>query len=154
MTSGIIYHKIVVLAATALKATSNEMIMKFAFPATAEMYCVAPEEILEESHLRDALKADLMLLAESSWRRAHTERTARDDSLAKLVVEMDAPMELAKHWEAMAAETHSADHDKHGVVDGLAEDKTGRMLSPLKLLDFETDRSQTLPRRGHLGVDQ
>ncbi len=127
-----------------------ETIMQFAFPVTAaEMYCDAPEEILEESQLRDALRADLMLLAESSWRRAHTERTASDDSLAKLAVEMDAPMELAKHWEAMAAEMHRGDHDEHGGVDRLAEDKAGRLLSPLELLDFETDRSQTIPLRGH-----
>jgi len=126
-----------------------ETIMKFAFPATAEMYCDAPDEVFEESQWRDALRADLMLLAESSWRRAHTERTARDDSLAKLAVEMDAPVELAKQWEAMAAATHGDDHDEHGVVDGLAEDEAGRLLSPLELLDFETDRSQTIPLRGH-----
>jgi len=126
-----------------------ETIMKFAFPATAEMYCDALEEVLEESQLRDALRADLMLLAESSWRRAHLERTARDDSVAKLAVEMDAPMELAKYWEAMVAEMHGGEHDEHGVVDGLDEDKADRMLSPLQLLDFETDRSQTIPLRGH-----
>ena len=126
-----------------------ETIMKFAFPATAEMYCDAPEEIFEESQWRDALRADLMLLAEASWRRAHTERTARDDSLAKLAVQMDAPMALARHWEALAAGTHGGDLDEHGVVDGLAGDETGRRLSPLELLDFETDRSQTIPLRGH-----
>jgi len=104
-----------------------ETIMKFAFPATAEMYCDALEEVLEESQLRDALRADLMLLAESSWRRAHLERTARDDSVAKLAVEMDAPMELAKYWEAMVAEMHGGEHDEHGVVDGLDEDKADRM---------------------------
>ena len=49
----------------------------------------------------------------------------------------------------MAAATHRSDHDEHGVVDGLAEDKAGRLLSPLELLDFETDRSQTIPLRGH-----
>ena len=126
-----------------------ETIMKFAFPATAEMYCGAPAEVLDESQLRDALRADLMLLTESSWRWAHTERTARDDSIAKVAVEMDAPMGLAKHWEAMVAGTRRGDQDEHGVVDGLAEDKAGRMLSPLSLLDFETDRSQTIPLRGH-----
>jgi hypothetical protein len=126
-----------------------ETIMKFAFPATAEVYYEAPEEFLEESQLRDALRADLMLLAESSWRRAHMERTARDDPLAKLAVEMDAPMALAEHWEAMATGTHWGDHDEHGVVDGLAEDRAARMLSPLELLDFETGRSQTIPLRGH-----
>lgn len=123
-----------------------ETIMKFAFPATAKMYYDAPDEVLDESQLRDALRADLMLLAESSWRRAHTERTARDDSAAKLAVDMDAPMELVKLWEAMVAGTDGGDH---GVVDGMAEDKAGRMLSPLELLDFETDRSQTIPQRGH-----
>ncbi len=79
--------------------TAGEMLetmMKFAFPATAEMYYDAPEEVLDESQWREALRADLMLLAEASWRRAHTERTARDDSLAKLAVQMDAPMELAR----------------------------------------------------------
>jgi hypothetical protein len=126
-----------------------ETIMQFAFPATAEMYCDAPDEVFEESQWRDALRADLMLLAEASWRRAHTERTARDDSLAKLAVQMDAPMELAKHWEALAAATHRGDHDEYGVVDRLAEDEAGRLLSPLELLDFETDRSQTIPLRGH-----
>ena len=126
-----------------------ETIMNFAFPATAEMYCEAPDEVPEESQWRDALRADLMLLAEASWRRAHTERTARDDSLAKLAVQMDAPMELARHWEAMAAATHRGDHDEQGVVDGLAEDKAGRTLLPLELLDFETARSQTMPLRGH-----
>jgi len=127
-----------------------ETIMKFAFPATAaEIYCAAPEEVLEESQLRDALRADLMLLAESSWRRAHTERNAKDDSLAKLAVAMDVPMELAKHWEAMAAATHRGDQDEHDVVDGSAEDEADRLLSPLELLDSETDRSQTIPLRGH-----
>ncbi len=126
-----------------------ETIMRFAFPATAELYCDAFEEDLDESQLRDALRADLMLLAESSWRQAHAERTARDDPLAKLAVEMDAPMELVKQWEAMAAEMHRGDHEEQGVVDGLAEKKAGRMLSPLDLLDFETGRSQTTPLRGH-----
>ena len=127
-----------------------ETIMKFAFPATAaEIYCAAPEEVLEESQLRDALRADLMLLAKSSWRRAHTERNAKDDSLAKLAVAMDVPMELAKHWEAMAAATHRGDQDEHDVVDGSAEDEADRLLSPLELLDSETDRSQTIPLRGH-----
>jgi hypothetical protein len=123
-----------------------ETIMKFAFPATAKMYCDAPDEVLDESQLRDALRADLMLLAESSWRRAHMERTARDDSVAKLAVDMDAPIELVKLLEAMVAGTDGGDH---GVVDGLAEDKAGRMISPQELLDFETDRSQTIPLRGH-----
>jgi len=123
--------------------------MKFAFPATAEMCCGAPEEVLEESHLRDALRADLMLLTESSWRWAYTERTARDDSVAKVAVEMDAPIGLAKHWEAMVAGTRRGDHDEHGVVAELAEDEAGRMISPLELLDLETDRSQTIPLRDH-----
>jgi len=126
-----------------------ETIMNFAFPATAEVYYETPEEVFEESQWRDVLRADLMLLAESSWRRAHTERTARDDSLAQLAVQMDAPMALAKLWEAMAAATHRGDHDEHGVVDRLDEDEAGRLLSPLELLDFETDRTQTIPLRGH-----
>jgi len=126
-----------------------ETIMKFAFPATAEVYFDASEEVLDESQLRDALRADLILLAESSWRRAQSERTARDDPVAKLAVEMDAPIELIKHWEAMVAATHRGDRDEQGVFDGLAEDKAGRMLSPLEILDFETDRSQTIPLRGH-----
>ena len=126
-----------------------ETIMKFAFPATAEVYYDTPDEVLDESQLRDALRADLMLLARSSWRRAHTERTARDDPVARLAVEMDAPMELAKHWQAMATGTYRSDHDGRGGVDGLAEDKAGRMLSPLQLLDFETDTSQKMPLRGH-----
>jgi len=78
-----------------------ETIMKFAFPATAKMYYSASEEVLEESQLQDALRADLTLLAESSWRRAQVEQTARDDSVVKLAVEMDAPMELVKYWKAM-----------------------------------------------------
>ena len=126
-----------------------ETIMKFAFPATAEMYCDAPDEVFEASQWRDALRADLMLLAEASWRRAHTERTARDDLLAQLAVEMDAPMALAKQWEAMAAATHSGDQEEHDVVHGVSEDEAGRLLSPLDLFDFETDRSQTIPLRGH-----
>ena len=76
-----------------------ETIMAFAFPATAKVYDEAPEEVLDESQLRDALSADLMLLTESTWRRAHTERTASNDPIARLAVEMDAPMELAKHWD-------------------------------------------------------
>jgi len=126
-----------------------ESIMKFAFPATAEVYYHGPDEVLDHSQLREALRADLMLLTESSWRRAHTERTAREDPLAKLAVEMDAPMELAKRWAEMASGTHRDDYDEHDVVDWLGEDEAGRMLSPLELLDFETDRSQTIPMRGH-----
>ncbi len=123
--------------------------MKFAFPATAEVYCDAPEEVLDESPLRDALRADLRLLAESSWRQAHTERAARDNPVAKLAVEMDAPMELAKHWEALANGTYRGDHEEHGGVEGLAENESTRMLSTLELLDFETEASQTIPLRGH-----
>ncbi|MFN2219119.1 MAG: hypothetical protein ACK2UA_10975 [Anaerolineae bacterium] len=133
--------------------TAGEMlatIMRFAFPATAaEMDCDAPDEVLEESQLRAALRADLRLLAESSWRQAHTERTADDDALAMLAVAMDAPMRLAKRWQATAAATLRGDQDEHAVVDGAAEDQAGRLLPPLELLDFETDRSQTLPLRGH-----
>ena len=88
--------------------TASEMleaIMRFAFPSTAEVYYDGDDEMLDQSQLEEALKADLMLLAESSWRRAHIERTASDDPVAKLAVEMDAPMALAKHWEAMANRT-------------------------------------------------
>jgi hypothetical protein len=117
-----------------------ETIMAFAFPATAEVYDDAREEILDESRLRDALRADLTLLTESSWRRAHTERTANDDPLAQLAVEMDASKEMTKHWEALAAiGKQRREHDE----------KAKRMLSPMTLLDFETDRSQTIPLRGH-----
>ena len=132
--------------------TAGEMlkaIMKFAFPATANVYYNAPGEVLDESELRDALIADLILLAESSWRRAHTERNARDDPVAKLAVEMDAPMALAKSWEAIANGRYRGDHDELGGVDGLAEDEAGRMLSLLALLDFETTQSQTIPLRRH-----
>ena len=84
-----------------------ETIMAFAFPATAEVFDDAPEEVVDESQLRDALRADLMLLTESSWRRAHTERTASGDPVAKLAVEMDAPMALARRWEVLATGKHS-----------------------------------------------
>jgi hypothetical protein len=49
----------------------------------------------------------------------------------------------------MASGTCRGDQDKRGGVDWLAEDEAGRMLSSLELLDFETDRSQTIPLRGH-----
>jgi len=104
-------------------------IMGFAFPATAEMYCDTPDEVFEASQWRDALRADLMPLTEASWRRAHTERTARDDMIAELAVQMDAPIELVKQWEAMVAAKHKGNHDEHGVLDGLAEDEAGRGLS-------------------------
>jgi len=132
--------------------TAYEMlkaIMEFAFPATANVYYNALEESLDESQLRDALMADLTPLTEASWRRAHTERTAKDDPAAKLAVEIDTSMGLAKHWEAIATGTHKGDDDKFGGNDGLAEDEAGRMLSLLELLNFETAKSQTIPLRRH-----
>jgi hypothetical protein len=126
-----------------------ESIMKFAFPATAAVYYEGPEEIVDQSQLREAVRADSMLLAESSWRQAHTEMMAKDDPLANLAVQMGAPMELAKHWEELASGIYRDDHDRCDAIDGLAEDEAGRMLSPLELLAFDTDKSQTMPLRGH-----